>query len=217
LSVTNSAQAWKDITPAIIETYGKLKDLTSKAGTLSDILYKNRIEDLANIQQAITQGFIQGKTLPKVSKDISTVMDNAGYKADRIARTEFTRTSGAGQYIQSIDTRDKGVLIKRKWLATLDNRTRHNHAALDGKTVEIGEYFKIAGDQALYPGGFNLAKNSINCRCRVIDVIEGAEPKLRTGRNPITEENETFSFKNFDQWAKENNLKRNKFGELLPA
>ena len=188
-----------------------MTDLTSNAGTLKKLLQDNKIEDLAKIQQAITQGFIQGKTLPKVSKDISNVMDNAGYKADRIARTEFTRTSGAGQYIQSIDALSKGVIIKRKWLATLDNRTRHNHAALDGQTVDIGQYFKIAGDQALYPGNFNQAKNSINCRCRVIDVIEGAEPKLRTGRNPVSGENETFSFKTFDQWAKDNNLKRNKF------
>ena len=35
-----------------------------------------------------------------------------------------------------------GIKLKKSWLATLDNRTRHAHAMLDGQTVDIDKPFR---------------------------------------------------------------------------
>ena len=93
------------------------------------------------------------------------------------------------------------------WIATLDTKTRPQHAQLDGVKLNLDEYYKIGADRALMPGGFNQASLNINCRCTHIDIVNDIDPQIRRGRNPITGENEVFEFKTYDQWAKDNGLK----------
>lgn len=47
------------------------------------------------------------------------------------------------------------------------NVTRDTHRELDGQVRELDEPFKIlsTGAQEMYPGGFGLAREDINCRC----------------------------------------------------
>jgi len=53
-----------------------------------------------------------------------------------------------------------------------------------------------------------------NCRCTTIDIIDGERPALRTGRDPVTNENTTFDWKNFDDWSKDHGLTKNVYGEI---
>ena len=50
----------------------------------------------------------------------------------------------------------------------MDKRTRPHHAQLDGQIREIDKPFEVAGRTALYPGGFGVASEDINCRCAVL-------------------------------------------------
>jgi hypothetical protein len=68
---------------------------------------------------------------------------------------------------------------------------------------------------SMYPGNSGVPAYDINDRETMVEIIGDEEPGLRRGRNPVTGENETFSYKNFESWAKENGLKKNKYGELL--
>jgi hypothetical protein len=87
---------------------------------------------------------------------------------------------------------------------------------MDGQRVGVDEPFTYPnGVKAFTPGTTGIAKYDINDRETVIDIIDGESPKIRRGRNPITGENEVFSYKSFSSWAKENGLTKNKYGELL--
>lgn len=227
LSVFGSAEAWKDYTKSIAAKFGDGGFYQPKEGTLSDILLNNKRLEQERIRQAITQGLIEGKSINKMANDIKDItgreivkdgkktLTGAKANATRIVRTETNRTMNAGAFAQSIFLQSQDIDTKKRWLATLDTRTRERHSALDGKTIEVDEAFKIGTDSALYPGDFGQVGNNVNCRCTTIDVIPDFEPDTRIGRNPVTGKNEVFSYRNFDQWAKDNGLQRSKSGRLV--
>jgi hypothetical protein len=59
--------------------------------------------------------------------------------------------------------------VRKVWSATLDNRTRESHAALDGTEVGLEEPFTSpTGAQMLHPGDTSMgagAEDVVNCRC----------------------------------------------------
>jgi hypothetical protein len=63
-------------------------------------------------------------------------------------------------------------------------------------------------------GIMSIAKN---CRCTVIDVIDGISPDLRRARDPVSGEYEIISYKNYDDWIKEKGLKYSASGRLVPV
>lgn len=61
-----------------------------------------------------------------------------------------------------------GVSVERTWTATMDARTRPEHAAADGQTVDLHDTFNVGGESLLYPGDPNgSAGNTIGCRCQI--------------------------------------------------
>ena len=212
LSVFGTQDAWKAISKSLIEKYGQAGIYAPDYGTLSQLLYDRKVQDLILIQREISQAFIQGKSIKQTSDAFMQIFDTIKYKADRIARTETHRTANLGAYAAGQEARSQGVDIKKMWIATLDTKTRPQHAQLDGVKLNLDEYYKIGADRALMPGGFNQASLNINCRCTHVDIVNDIDPQIRRGRNPITGENEVFEFKTYDQWAKDNGLKQNKQG-----
>ena len=53
--------------------------------------------------------------------------------AIRTARTATTAAQNAGRMDSYHATEGMGIKLKKEWLATLDGRTRHAHAMLDGQ------------------------------------------------------------------------------------
>lgn len=43
-------------------------------------------------------------------------------------------------------------MLKRKWIATYDMRTRHAHALLDGQLAEVDEPFESELGPIMFPG-----------------------------------------------------------------
>lgn len=222
LSVFGTQDAWKAIQSMVdkkvvssaikAQMIKGYKAYQPDYGTLSQLLYDRKVQDLILIQREISQAFIQGKSINQISNDLINLFDKVKYKADRVARTETHRTANLGAYAAGQEARSQGVDIKKMWIATLDTKTRPQHAHLDGVKLNLDEYYKIGADRALMPGGFNQASLNINCRCTHVDIVNDIDPQIRRGRNPITGENEVFEFKTYDQWAKDNGLKQNKQG-----
>lgn len=213
-AVTGTIESWNRIKKLVKSQYGNnIAAYQPQYGTLIEILHQNKIQDIAKINQIITQAFIQGYTINQMSKNIQGVMDNAYWKSERIARTEFTRTANAGEYAAAWDASNQGLNIKRIWIASLDDRTRASHARLDGQKVGIDEKFKSGGYEAYGPGGFGVAKMDIHCRCTVATMTDGEDLELRAARDPVTGKHTVIDFKSFGAWADENGLKQNKFGE----
>lgn len=71
-----------------------------------------------------------------------------------IARTELIRSSNVASRLQM---EESGVVGSITWTATMDERTRPEHRAMDGETVPIGERFSNGLRQPGEP----------NCRCTI--------------------------------------------------
>ena len=75
---------------------------------------------------------------------------------------------------------DIGVKVRKQWRATLDNRTRHTHAMLDGKDVALDELFDNGLKYPRDPNG--VPEEVCNCRCRLRTVTPYTNAKTRSNR-----------------------------------
>jgi SPP1 gp7 family putative phage head morphogenesis protein len=152
------------------------------------------------IRRALTEGLSQGKSYAQMIKDLRKALDTTYANALRILRTEGQTAINAGQYNAYLRALDQGVEGKRVWVATLDGRTRDQHAAMDGKsTNNDGEYRMPNGELTPYPTWEGLsAGNRINCRCSERFEIEGYEPQLRR-----TRDQGVIPYQTYADWEKE--------------
>lgn len=149
--------------------------------TLSQRLYKNRDRLAKTTTQSIIQGAIDGKGYAYVAKRIADQTESTYKRALRIARTEGGRVSSLATQKAYEDAEQAGVGLQKRWLSTLDKKTRHSHQELDGQTVGIDEDFTspITGAKGQGPRLLGRASEDINCRCTTIAIVDGIEPGLR--------------------------------------
>ena len=84
-----------------------------------------------------------------------------------IAETEANTVLNYTDYEDAI----KNGFTKKTWKTERDNRVRKSHMAVDGKTIGIKDYFKVGGDEMLYPHDLSQnpkPQNIVNCRCTCI-------------------------------------------------
>lgn len=131
------------------------------------------------LRENLTQSFILGESYRSAAKRIKNRMDVGATNVLRIARTEMHRTRSQAQ-LESLEHGAKqGIVLKKHWLATVDGRTRHNHGMLDGVQIDLDDKFEIQGYEAEAPGLFGVPEMDINCRCTMLEVVDGFEPKYR--------------------------------------
>jgi len=94
------------------------------------------------ITAQITSGIFQGKSIKGLADDlqkrIPTMNRNS---AIRTARTAVTGAQNAGRIDSYTAAEKMGIELQKEWLATLDGRTRHSHAMLDGVKVDNDKKF----------------------------------------------------------------------------
>ena len=74
-----------------------------------------------------------------------------------------------------------GNRMHKEWIATLDNRTRHSHAMLDGVAIPLNEIFDNGCSRPRDPNG--RPEEICNCRCSLEYVRVGGEPgRTRSAR-----------------------------------
>lgn len=216
LSVVGTQESWANITENLIAKSMNIKDYAPQYGSLSELLLSNQNEQLAKIQQTITSGLIQGKSVRDMGIDIQQIMDNFAYQAERIARTETARTMNLANQISSIEAENRGLRIMRMWLAAKDSRTRSSHAAMDGKLAKADGPFP---NGVMRPGAWPDVRDNVNERCTTVVVMVDKNgkvdrPKFMRGRNPNTGKNEIYDYAEFSKWAESVNLKQNDYGEM---
>jgi len=161
---------------------------------LSERLYDKHLMDMKyRVKGAVTQVLINSSGYAAIAKTISDIGFTNFNHAMTIAITEEEAVS-------------KGVDLQKKWLSTLDKKTRHSHQKLDGQTVPIDGEFEINGHRAPQPRLFGIAKEDIRCRCDTITIVEGIDPSLRRDN----ETGEITNFKNYTEWKQD---KINKIGK----
>ena len=147
---------------------------------LSKPLYNSLGENVNNLKHqitdSITRGIASNASYSDMAKQITRHMvgDYSGMKggalgkAMQIARTESHRITNEATFDAQLKAKDSGADVVKQWDAALDKRTRPHHAQLDGQIREIDKPFEVAGRTALYPGGFGIASEDINCRCAIL-------------------------------------------------
>ena len=101
-----------------------------------------------------------------------------------------------------------GINVRKRWVATKDDRTRHAHGMVDGQTVDWDKPFNVDGHDMMYPGDMSAPGYLVyNCRCTVRTVekvgIEAEPRKMRVknanGEYEIVNE---MTFTEWQEWVK---------------
>lgn len=157
------------------------------------------------ITASVTSSILQGKSIPKIANDLqSRMQDMSRASAIRTARTAITAAQNAGRLDTYRAAQDIGIKLKKQWLATLDNRTRHAHAMLDGQTVDVDKPFKVDGYELMYPGDSSAPGYLVyNCRCTQIAEVDGEDTSSggRRAINPETGESVLVGDMSYAEWA----------------
>ncbi len=124
-----------------------------------------------HVSQAVTQGVLLGESVPRISKRLEDAVDMSRRAAVRTARTAVTSAENAGRKAACDRAVSMGARVTRRWMATLDGRTRDSHRALDGERVgEDGKFsngLRFPGDPTGRPEEF------YNCRCTTVPEVRG--------------------------------------------
>lgn len=165
---------------------------------LSERINDGVVTDLKrNIKNELTRLFLMGESMPKVSSRLSELGYSSYRRAMTITRTEAGRVQAITRQKAQIEAETLDIQFEKQWVATLDTRTRHNHANLDGVRVNPDGYFTINGHRTKQPHMFGLASEDVNCRCRTISVLlDDVEPMLRRDN----ETGEVVEYKNYRDW-----------------
>lgn len=140
---------------------------------------KQKAWDKKQIQSVMMQGIMQGESIPHLASRLAETVGESDRKAAiRNTRTMVTgvQNSGRSDAIHRANqyAGNYGITVKKQWMATLDGRTRHWHANLDGEIVPEDEPFVNEYGEIDYPGdpGADPA-NVYNCRCSLLSCLEG--------------------------------------------
>ena len=130
------------------------------------------------IQGAMTQGILQGETIPEIAKRLATAVSDSNFTAAiRNARTMTTGAENAGRVDALNRARSMGIKVKDQWLATLDSRTRDSHRRMDGEIREDPE--KPFSNGCMFPGDpHGLPAEVYNCRCTIIGAVDGYDSSV---------------------------------------
>jgi len=128
-------------------------------------------ESTAKLKSAITdtvsRGLASGLSYTQIAQQLRGVFGSDFNRMFRIARTEGGRVDSSARYAAQRGAKDLGADIIKEWDATLDKRTRPEHAALNGQLRELEDPFEVGMYKAEHPHAFGVASQDINCRCTV--------------------------------------------------
>lgn len=155
------------------------------------------------ITASVTSSILQGKGIKGMADDLQRrITDMSRDSAIRTARTAVTGAQNAGRMDSYAAAGKMGIKLKKEWLATLDSRTRHSHAMLDGEQVEQAKKFS---NGCRFPGDPQGPPWEIyNCRCTLIAAVDGVDTSSaqRRARNPVTGETEVVSNMTYQDWVR---------------
>lgn len=117
------------------------------------------------LRTIFTEASDEGQGVGEIKTNVRQLFeDMAGYRAERIARTEIIRGSN---YATEQAWIESGVVESKEWLATNDERVDQDCLDLNGKVVSLGKRgtFSSAGETVERP------PLHVNCRCTLVPVV----------------------------------------------
>ena len=143
----------------------------------------------SQITKNVTSSILQGLTVKQMADNLQErIATMSRVSAVRAARTAVTAAENAGRMDSYHAAEKMGIKMRKRWLSTLDGRTRHAHAILDGQTADVDKPFKVDGREIRFPGDPQAAPYLVyNCRCTLIADVKGIpqDDALRRDREGI--------------------------------
>lgn len=121
-----------------------------------------------DIRRLIVAAFESGEPESVVIKAGLKARALSAWRADTIARTETHAAAAyASRYTVEKIASQAALTLQKKWMPTLDERTRPAHAEMaDSEYIAMDEKFYVDGEYLDYPADpAGSAENTINCRC----------------------------------------------------
>ena len=123
------------------------------------------------LNSKLLQGILNGDPIPKIAQSFLDVVNNNESAAMRNARTMITQAECGGRQDSYENLAEQGVIQKKVWIATPDDRTRESHIDIDGEEVDIDDTFSNGCAYPADPSGD--ASEVYNCRCSMRTHIIG--------------------------------------------
>lgn len=91
-------------------------------------------------------------------------------RARTIAVTEANRANNAGAYAAGLQSESiEGIQLRKRWLATNDTRTRHDHREADGQVRSLRQPFNVGGHALQFPSDPTGPPHEVIwCRCALV-------------------------------------------------
>lgn len=148
----------------------------------------------------LLQGILNGSSIPTIAESILSVVGNNKSSAIRNARTMTTNAENHGRLDSYNNLAKQGVVQKKVWIATPDDRTRESHIDVDGEEVDIDKAFS---NGCMFPGDPKAPGEEVwNCRCTMRDHIigfrrkDGSISRVEYGRDETTHDRQMSELKN---------------------
>lgn len=147
------------------------------------------------VYDAVRNGIVQGKSIPKIADDIQRIAWMDDRVAVRTARTLVTGIQNTARLESLRELESAGIDVKKIWLATLDERTRSSHVALDGEQRPIEEVFS---NGLMMPGDQSTGNPAeyMNCRCtldyNVFGMKNSIDPSVIDRRSKLNQTYESW-------------------------
>ena len=160
-----------------------VRNLAISDKTLLPYKVVNRAKDVRwntkIINSQVLQGIVNGESIPKIAARLANVQNMTQKAAIRNARTMVTSAENKGRMDMMDDADDMGIIVKKRWIATHDTRTRDWHSELDGQTQDKDKPFVNSVGKIMYPGDPAAdPANCYNCRCTLGYEITGFRSTL---------------------------------------
>ena len=166
-----------DLAPFTLYNEDAVRILMTEDPDLLPAMAVDRVRDLewnrSHIQQAITQGIIQGDSMDRVATRLQQVTNMDYNAAMRNARTASGAARHAGHDAAARRAVEAGVPMVKQWSATMDSRTRDSHLLMDGEEAEVGQPFSNGLEYPNDPSG--PPEEVYNCRCGYLTFIKGVD------------------------------------------
>lgn len=152
----------------------------------------------SNIKSELTRVFLLGYSYKQTAARLAELGYSSYRRALNITRTEAGRVQAIARQKSQMEAMKLGIEFEKEWISTLDNRTRSDHAKLDGQRVKPNEDFEVSGLKAKQPHMFGVAAEDCNCRCRTVSRLKNDKSALLRRDNKT---GEVGQWKNYHDWA----------------
>ena len=136
---------------------------------------KDKLWNAKQVNAQLLQGILQGESIQKIAGRMAKVCESNKSASIRNARTMVTAAENSGRQSGMNKAESDGIIFKKMWIATRDERTRESHMVLNGQLVANGEKFvTINGDEIEFPGDWRARASEVyNCRCTLGIIVTG--------------------------------------------